>query len=86
MTMVAREAVTIRFPEEVLDRARATKGEESFNEYVVDAVDREARRRQGLSVYNEILRIREEIEKESGIQPDSRPLIRELRDGIGHLD
>jgi hypothetical protein len=84
--MVAREAVTIRFPEEVLARARATKGHESFNEYVVEAVDREARRRQGLSVYAEILRIREEIEKESGIQPDSRPMIRDLRDGIGHDD
>ena len=57
-----------------------------MNEFVVEAVDEKVRRVQGLEAFAEILRIREEIEAESGIQPDSRPMIRELREGIGRRE
>jgi hypothetical protein len=85
--MAAREALTVRFPPEVLAKAREIKSDrESLNDFVVEAVDREVRRRQGFEAFAEILRIREEIETETGVQPDSRPMIRELREGIGRRD
>lgn len=82
--MESREALTIRFPHRILVKAREIKTDrESLNEFVVDAVEREIQRRQGLAAYDEILRVREEIRAESGVQPDSTPMIRELREGIG---
>ena len=82
--MAARDAVTIRFPSDVLDRARRVKtARESFNEFVVAAVDREARRRAALKTLDEIDELRERIAARTGIQPDSTPLIRQLREGIG---
>ncbi len=77
-----REALTVRFPAELLSHARDVKPErESLNEFVVDAVQREVRRRQGMQAYAEILRIREEIRAQSGPHPDSTPLVRALRQG-----
>lgn len=80
--MEAREALTIRFPAELLSKARQVKAErESFNDLVVEAVEREVRRRQGLQAYDEILRVREAVKTSTGLQADSTPLIRSLREG-----
>ncbi|MBI4491460.1 MAG: hypothetical protein HY690_01550 [Chloroflexi bacterium] len=86
-TTEQREALTIRFPIEVLARARGVKEDrESLNDLVVGAVEREVRRREVLRVLAEIDRIREQIVARTGLQPSSVPLIRELREGIGRRD
>jgi hypothetical protein len=80
--METREARTIRFPAQLLISARAVKAErESFNDLVVDAVEREVRRRQRLQAYDDILRVRETVRTRTGLQPDSSPVIRSLRGG-----
>jgi hypothetical protein len=80
--MESREALTIRFPPKLLARAREVKSDgESLNELVVSAVEREVERRRGLRAYEEIRRVRAEIEARTGLQPDSTPLIRSLREG-----
>jgi len=85
--MRPREAITVRLPSELATEARAAKDErESLNDLVVEALEREVRRRQGLKAYDEIIRLREEIMREHGVQPDSQPLIRALRDGEGRRD
>lgn len=85
--MSTREARTIRFPSDLLSDAKRVKADqESFNDLVVAAVDREVRRRQGLETFKEILQTREEIYQRVGLLPDSRPLIRALRDGEARRD
>jgi hypothetical protein len=80
--MSAREAVTIRVPGALLARAKLIKDAgESLNDFVVQAVDREVRRRQSQQAYIAILRQRDAIVATGGVQPDSGPLIRSLRDG-----
>lgn len=82
--MEDREAVTIRIPVGLLERARRAKLErESLNELVVGAIEREVRRRQALGAHEEIVRIRGQIKARTGNQPDATPLIRELREGRG---
>jgi hypothetical protein len=82
--MERREAVTIRFPTTLLTKVRDLRAEqESFNDIVVEAVDREVRRRQGLQAFAAIRRIREQVKSRTGPQPDSVPLIRDLRAGAG---
>ncbi len=82
--MEQRDAVTIRFPINLLSKARQIKsGRESLNEFVVEAVDREVRRRTGLQAFEEIVRLREQIKDQMGLQPDSGPLIRAMREGKG---
>lgn len=80
--MNTREALTIRFPSELLSNAKTVKSDrESFNDLVVNAVDREVRRRQGLQTLGEILQTNEEIFQRVGLLPDSTPMIRAFRDG-----
>jgi hypothetical protein len=77
-----REALTIRFPRDLLAVARRVRGEqESLNELVVEAVDREVRRRSALWAFAEIQRVREGIKNAVGVQSDSGRLIRALREG-----
>ncbi|MDP9371981.1 MAG: hypothetical protein M3Q65_05925 [Chloroflexota bacterium] len=79
-----REALTVRFPARLLTRARELKSDrESLNDFVIEAVDREVRRRQGLQAYGEILRIRDAVRAQAGLQADSAPVIRSLREGGG---
>ena len=76
-----REAVTIRFPKEVLDDARrARPKDQSFNEFVVEVVAREARLRRGREALKRIDALREQIFRRTGLQPDSTELIRETRE------
>ncbi|MBV9281177.1 MAG: hypothetical protein JOZ41_13935 [Chloroflexi bacterium] len=80
--MKVREPITVRFPSTLLDKARGVRAErESLNDLVVAAVEHEVSRREGLRAYDAILRLREEVEAGSGLQPDSTSLIRALRDG-----
>lgn len=80
--MDEREAITVRFPSTLLAEAKSVKAaRESLNELVVTAVEREVRRRQGVQAYENIVRVREMIRERGGLQPDSRALIRSLRDG-----
>jgi hypothetical protein len=80
-----RHTTTIRFPGELLAKAKDVRApNESLNDLVVESVEREVRRRQGLQAYYEdIVRLREKIEAQRGVQSDSRSLIRALRDGEG---
>lgn len=85
--MDTREALTIRFPAMLLNQARGLKDErESLNDLVVEAVEREVRRRQGLTAYEEIARVRERVRSRGGLQPDSTPLVRSLRTGTERRD
>lgn len=85
--MEAREAMTIRFPHGLLPQARGVKSEqESLNDFVVEAVEHEVRRRQGLAAHEEIQRLRDEIRARTGLHPDSAPLIRALREGAGRSE
>lgn len=85
--MESREALTIRFPRQLLADARSTISErESLNEFVLNAVEREVSRRRGIEAYEDILRIRAEVLARTGPQPDSGPMIRALREGEGRRD
>jgi hypothetical protein len=80
--MAAREVLTLRFPPDLLARAREVKDtRESLNEFVIHAVDQEVRRRSGARAFDEILRVREAVAACVGLQPDSGSLIRRLREG-----
>jgi len=77
----SRGATTIRLPVDRVDRAERVKVvDESFNDLVVDAIEREVRRRQGLHAFAAIQETRDQVETRTGPQPDSVPLIRALRD------
>ncbi|ELR99090.1 YlcI/YnfO family protein [Gloeocapsa sp. PCC 73106] len=77
-----KEAVTIRFPLELVKKAKQLKeGRESFNDLVVEALEREINRRKGLEAVSTILRLREQIKQRTGVHPDPIPLIRQLREG-----
>ena len=70
--------VTVRFPAELLDNAKTVKSEEeSLNDLVVLALDREVRRRRGLTAHQRILA----ISKQLPIQPNATELIHKLREG-----
>lgn len=80
--MQAREAVTIRFPTAVISSARNAKGaHESLNDLVIEAVEREIRRRATVQAMTAIAKVRDAVKAQTGIHPDSGPLIRALRDG-----
>ncbi|MBD2567999.1 YlcI/YnfO family protein [Anabaena lutea] len=77
-----REALTIRFPSELLAKARKLKKDkESFNDLIVEAVEREVRRRRGWAAHQRIIARSETIKAKTGIQPTSTDMIRSLREG-----
>ncbi len=85
--MERRDAQTIRFPAGVLQRAREVKEQdESINQFVVEAVEREIARREGLAAIEEARGIRERVRARYGVHPDSVPLIRALREGEERRD
>ncbi|BAC88832.1 YlcI/YnfO family protein [Gloeobacter violaceus] len=82
-----RKSVTIHFPAELLRKAKALKGAgESFNELVVEAVDREVRRRRGWAAHRRIVARREQMRAAKAIEVDSTALIRSLREDEGRRD
>ena len=77
-----REAVTIRFPSDLLAQAKQLKkGKESFNELVIKALEQEVRRRGAMIAHQNILARRSQIKARTGIQPEATALIRSLREG-----
>jgi len=79
---VKREAVTIRFPVTLLKQAKQLKdGGESFNELVVEAVEREVKRRQAIATHQSIVARRAQIKARTGVHPNANALIRSLREG-----
>ncbi len=85
--MASRSALTIRVPAALLSRARELKAErESFNDLIVDAVQLEVRRREGMRAYEAILRVRDAVRARTGPQADSASMIRSLRDGSGRRE
>ena len=82
-----REALTIRFPSELLTKARKLKGSnESFNDLVVEALESEVKRRRVWAAHQRILARSETIKAKTGIQPSSTEMIRSLREGEGRRD
>ncbi|MBE9197673.1 MULTISPECIES: YlcI/YnfO family protein [unclassified Nodularia (in: cyanobacteria)] len=82
-----REALTIRFPSQLLAKARKLKdSSESFNDLVVKALENEVRRRRGWAAHQRIIARSEAVKLKTGIQPASTDLIHSLRAGEGRLD
>lgn len=74
-----RRAITIRFPSALVNDARKrTQPDESFNDLVVGALERETRRRQGLAALKWINEFRERTWTRT--QPSSAALIRRMRE------
>jgi hypothetical protein len=80
--MEEREALTVRFPTGLLAQVRKHKSQdESLNDLVIKALEREVRYRQGLTAHHRIVTRREKIREKTGTQPNSVDLIRQLREG-----
>jgi len=80
-----REQFTIRVPKGLLDRVReeAAAYGDSMNDLVVAAVEKEISIRAQLRLLSQIEQERLALEKR-GLQPDSVPIIRELRTRTTH--
>ncbi|MBD2230444.1 YlcI/YnfO family protein [Phormidium tenue] len=79
-----RQAVTIRLPTDLLEQAKHFQASrESLNELVIEAIAREVQRRKTLAAHQRILARSAEVEGQTGIQPSSVDLIRQLRGGEG---
>ena len=79
--MEKREALTVRFPTGLLAQARLHKSQdESLNDLVIKALEREVRYRRGLAAHHRIVVRREQIREKTGTQPASVDLIRQLRE------
>lgn len=79
-----REALTIRFPAQLLQKIRTLKrDDESLNELVVQALEKEIKWRSAWAAHGQIQTIREQVKRRTGVHPDSVPLIRQLREGEG---
>lgn len=77
-----RQAVTVRLPADLLERAKRFQlNRESFNELVVEAIMREVQRRQALAAHERIVARSAEVEQQTGVQASSVDLIRQLREG-----
>ncbi|MCC5645071.1 hypothetical protein LC607_19435 [Nostoc sp. CHAB 5824] len=82
-----REALTIRFPADLLIKAKKIKeGSESLNDLVVEALEREVNRRRGWAAHQRIIARSETAKAKTGIQPTSTDLIRSLRENEGRRD
>lgn len=85
--MEQRTPITIRFPNDLLESLkRSLAGGESINSFVLEAVERAVRRREGLEAHERIIARRQQIEARTGRQPSSVDLIRELREGSSRDD
>ncbi|GAX42510.1 hypothetical protein NIES4075_35110 [Tolypothrix sp. NIES-4075] len=82
-----REAVTIRFPADLLAKAKKLKFvSESLNDLVVEALENEVRRRRGWAAHQRIVARSETVKAKTGIQPTSGDLIRSFREGEKRRD
>ena len=78
------ESVTVRIPQEILNSAKrlSSSAGESLNDFVVLALERELRWRQGWAAHERIMAINKQLPP----QPDATELIRQLREGEGRYD
>ncbi|MBW4508464.1 MAG: hypothetical protein KME64_18400 [Scytonematopsis contorta HA4267-MV1] len=77
-----REAITIRFPSDLLAKAKKLKeGSESFNDLVVEAVEHEVHRRRAWAAHQRVIARSETMKTRTGIQESSTNLIHSLRKG-----
>ncbi len=82
-----REALTIRFPADLLVKAKKIKeSSESLNDLVVEALEREVSRRRGWAAHQRIIDRSEIVKAKTGIQTASTDLIRSLREDEGRRD
>lgn len=82
-----REALTIRFPAKLLQKIRALKrDDESLNELVVQALEKEMKWRSAWAAHEQIQMIREQVKQRTGVHPDAAPMIRQLREGEARRD
>ncbi|MEH2435605.1 MAG: YlcI/YnfO family protein [Nostoc sp.] len=82
-----REALTIRFPADLLVKAKKIKeGSESLNDLVVEVLEREVNRRRGWAAHQRIIDRSETVKAKTGIQAASTDLIRSLREDEGRRD
>ncbi|MBW4668200.1 MAG: hypothetical protein KME60_12450 [Cyanomargarita calcarea GSE-NOS-MK-12-04C] len=82
-----REALTIRFPSKLLQKVRVLKrDDESLNDLVVQALEKEMRWRCAWAAHEQIQTIREQVKQRTGVHPDPGLLIRQLREGEGRRD
>ncbi len=84
--MEEREAFTVCFPAGLLAQLRKHKSQdESLNDLVIKALEREVLYRRGLAAHRRIVERREKIREKTGTQPDSIELIRQLREGESNI-
>lgn len=82
-----REALTVRFPIDLLAKAKKLKDDgESFNDLIVEALEREVKRRRGWAAHQRIIARSETIKAKTGIQPSSTDMIRSLREAEERRD
>jgi hypothetical protein len=80
--MGTRAVVTVRMPTEVVEEAKDLKGpDESLNDLIVEAIEKEVRRRRGVKALDRIRKLREQVKAKTGTHPSSVPFIRALREG-----
>ena len=58
---------------------------ESFDDLFLRTVEREARRRRAPKIIDSLDELHEQIRDSGLVQTDSTQLIRDLREGVGHL-
>ena len=76
-----RRSITVRFPAALVEDARKRIApDESFNDLVVAALEREARRRSALTTLERINELRRKVWARAGKQSSSAPLIRQMRE------
>lgn len=76
-----RRSITVRFPAALVEDARKRRApDESFNDLVVVALEREARRRSALATLERINELRQTVWARAGKQPSSARLIRQMRE------
>ncbi len=78
-----REQYTLRLPSGLMAQAReeAAAYGVTVNDVLVDIITVEMRRRRAQGLLAEARALRERIAAQCGIQPDSTPMVRALREG-----
>ncbi|AFZ31040.1 hypothetical protein Glo7428_2534 [Gloeocapsa sp. PCC 7428] len=85
--MEERESLTVRFPVGLLTQLKLHKSQdESLNDAVIKALEREIRYCKGLAAHHKIVARCESIRRRTGTQQSPVILIRQLREGDGRDD
>lgn len=80
--MNERQVLTVRMPIDLLEGLKAVKhDDESLNDLLCRAAERELRRRKTEAVIARTVERREQIRARTGTHPDMTPWIRAMREG-----